>query len=178
MTTVVIDWKTENLQELINNTSDRAMRKFIFTAGEKIMKRHYIRSFKPAMRAIVKSGKGMAPNVGYYRRWKRRVYGVNHPLGILTGELYRGLDRIEPRITRTRGKEVRMEIKVTDPFYAELVHNGFTTNFGVRVASRPFLQVTLDKTKPTLLRNLNAMFDGVDLTRSEAEVMSTILSYR
>lgn len=179
MTTVVVDWKTEDLQQILRNTEGKTAQRMILNGVEKILKAYYIRSFKPKLRHIVRTGEGMPANRPSYRRWKQKWYGVGHPLGELTtGGLYAGIDRIEPRITKTRANEIRMSIKMKEPFYAELVHNGFITNFGIKVVRRPFLQATKDETEETLMRNLRTMMDGIDFTKSEPEITSTLLSYR
>ena len=139
------------------------------------MARYYLRSYKPAVRHIVKTGKDMPANRPKYRRWKKWKYGVGHPLGILEGHLYAGVDRVKPVINKTRADEVRMSINYRDPFYAHLVHEGFVTNFGIKVVARPFGRVAREKTLDTLRRNLSEMMAGLSLNQPPPEVLGTVM---
>jgi len=172
---LVIDWKSEFIDNILQNTAEPRMRKVILEGAKKVLGRYYLRSYKPAVRHIVKTGKDMPANRPKYRRWKKWKYGVGHPLGILEGHLYAGIDRVQPTINITRGNEVRMSINYKEPFYAHLVHEGFTTNFGIKVVSRPFGRVARDKTKDTLKRNLAVMLDGVNLADTPPQVLSTVI---
>ena len=175
MASVVMDITTRGLDEAIMNVKNA---KNLITAGTaKRMEVWYNYHMKKTMLKIIKSGEGMAPNVGGYAikkaagRLPGQSKGITHPLGMVTGQLYFSVSMTQPVIKETRGKEVRFAVKFEEPYYVAYVIGGTSGHVG-----RDFVTLAKDKDWRTLLSSLGSMFNRLDFTRPYPELMKTVMT--
>ena len=168
MASVVIDITTRGLDDAIRNVQGAS--KLITAGTASRMAQWYNERMKRTMLTIIKSGDGVANNVGRYAIEKERRYGISHGLGFLTGRLYFAVSQTQPTIKETRGKEVRFAVKFEEPYYVAYVIEGTTRHVG-----RDFVTLAKDREWSKLLETIGSMFDGLDFTRPYPELLSSII---
>ncbi len=170
MSSVLLDVTSRGLIEAHQNV--KGIRNLITIGTAKQMADWYNSRFKKTAIEIIESGQGMAENVGKYKQWKQREYGIDHPLGVLSGGIYFSVIMSQPVIKETRGKEVRLAVRFDKPYYIAYVIDGTSRHVG-----RDWVIVARDKELPALAESIGNMFEGLDFTRPYQELVSAILSY-
>lgn len=171
MGSVIMDATSRGLIEASQN-ADPAL---VTLGVDAQMKRWYKGKYKPRVLRIIASGspRSRIPrNQGRYRFNKLREHGIDHGLGRLTHTLYEGVKAAPWRTTVTRGREVRLAVIYKSPYYISYVHDGTSKSL-----ARPFVEVARDDTLPGLMRQLEGMFDGLDLTDPPPKVMSSVIGH-
>jgi len=170
MGSVVLDITTRGLEEAHQNVKNI---KNLITAGTaRQLELWYNSECKNTMLSIIDSGEGMAANKEPYATWKRNRYGIDHPLGRLTGALYFSIESAQPTIKETRGKEVRLAVIFDSPHYLIYVKDGRTNQ-----VERDFILLAREQTMESLRKRISGMFDNLDFTMPYPQLMNAILSY-
>jgi len=135
---------------------------------------------------IIDTGEGVEPNVGQYAidkamgkplySWDRGMYimgyvGVNHGLGYLTGDLYRGVEN-EPigNVAITRGREVMVNTIFNNPSYIGDVHSGKPG-----VVARPFMDIATRRVEAVLTEAVDQYLRSINITSPPPSFIASLI---
>jgi len=168
MASIIMDVTTRGLNEAIQNVRGA---KDLITAGTAVrMANWYNSRFKKTALSIIESGEGMPSNRPAYARWKSDNWGIDHPLGVMTGMLYTGVIMSQPQVKETRGKEVRLAVVFKDPYYIAYVVDGTSKHVG-----RDFITLAKNKEWKALMDSVGTIFNNLDFTQPYPKLLSTVM---
>ena len=153
-----IDFLITGLDEAIEDLELIPTR--INTMSSRLFRDFWEDILKPEILRIIDTGEGMVENVPWYAAQKQALYGVGHPLGYLSGQLYRGVDRTHmlryPGLTGiypAAVKDLKMSVDIKSPWYAGIVHDGAAGK--IIIPPRPFIEVALKNKWSTFVNMLH-----------------------
>ena len=170
MASVVLDMTTnQGFKFAQQNVRDAG--KIITIGTAQRMLSWYNSHYKRTALEIIDTGEGVAKNVGDYAEYKSRTLGISHGLGRITHNLYFAVSMKQAQVKETRGEEVRLSVKYEDPYYLVYVVEGTSRHIG-----RNFILIARNRELPKLVKMIGKIFDGLDFTLPQSQLISTILS--
>ena len=178
MGSITVDAQTFGLKETIAGV--RGLPEVMVDVIGMVIQEWYDQDFLPTVDRIIVTGEPMGtgdmqihPNIGLYRKQKMAIYGIDHGLGVLSGRLQHGVKMTQPRIVKTRGKEVRFWVRYDKPNYLVSVHEGkASTNF----RRRRFIDIAQAESLPELRKKMQNLFKNVNLQDSPAQMTASAIA--
>ena len=188
MGNVIIDMITRNLEETIQNLTyleQEGLTDFL----EMVMTDTFEVTKNTALNIIETGGQDarIPHNIGVYAIMKSKGFVFsqsegflvpvpgqyrNQPLGRITNKLYSGIESTPiGSVRKTRGKEVRIDTRFSNPSYIGDVHDG-----KLNTLARPFFDVASDKVEQVVAQRVEAHLRELDVTSPPPQFISTLLS--
>ena len=104
--------------------------------------------------------------------WIAGYGGISHGLGLLTGDLYRGVEN-EPfgNVTITRGREVRLATTFNEPSYIADVHYGKAGTL-----ARPFMDIAARRVEMVLAEVVEKYLNDLEIVSPPPQFISTLIA--
>lgn len=187
MGSITFDVITRNLPETIENLDyleRQGFTDFLLNVLDDVFE-----TVKEIALEIIESGEPSSEipaNVGGYAirkakgemlySWDRGMWiagygGISHGLGLLTGDLYRGVEN-EPfgNVTITRGREVRIATTFNEPSYIGDVHSGKPGTL-----ARPFMDVASRRVEDILTEAVEKHLKELQIVSPPPQFISSLI---
>jgi len=149
---VLIRWEMK-IPQNIRNLETNVLRN-VTNAYRRSFLTWWNRDFIPEGLKQIRTGSGRFPrtNQSPWKEQKAMKHGINHSLGILSGQLYSGFSQSTVNLSSNRQDgSITVRMRFNRPYYIKAIEEGAPAN---RARAYPFVKSTLSTTLPRLTNRM------------------------